>query len=263
MRLLKFSVFLAVLTIPATAYAWGPLTHVYLGSEILTVASLLPAGLYRLLKRFSEDFLYGNLMADSIIGKQFLPRDMNTHTWDVAFDLMEAAETPQQQAFVYGYLSHLAADTVAHGRLKGRRRYTGHTITELKSDSLVGRKYWFMALAINRHVKKRNDLFLESTLHSPFLSVKNNSRIYKGMVYLACLTPKRMNDFMDRNLLPPNIPTSKRIKKLHKESIERIMDVLTRGECSDVFGYDPFANCSNSKFSNLIREINEGRSRKR
>ena len=60
------------LFIPSHAFAWGPMTHIYLGNEILSCASLLPAGIYSLISKHKQDFLYGNIMADMILGKKYL-----------------------------------------------------------------------------------------------------------------------------------------------------------------------------------------------
>ncbi len=253
MKIFKLLIIISFLLIPSYAFAWGPLTHIYLGSEILSLASILPAGLYELLRRYKDDFLYGNLMADIILAKKFLPYNRNSHSWDVAFELMDAVETQQQKAFVYGYISHLASDTVAHEKLTSGKRHIGHTVFELKSDSLVGRKYWFRAVSINRKVRRRNDTFLESTLESPFLSVRTNKRIYQGMILLTYLTPKKMNDFIDKNLFLPDMPNSRKIKGLHKDSLERILDILTKGECSDVIGKDPVSHMETRGIGKLLK----------
>ena len=57
-----YFVFLAagIVLIPSFSFAWGPLTHMYLGSEIFSYAPLIPAGLFALLKKHRQDFLYGN-----------------------------------------------------------------------------------------------------------------------------------------------------------------------------------------------------------
>lgn len=230
---------LGFLFIPSTASAWGPLTHVYLGSELLTLASGLSIELYQLMKRHWQDYLYGNVMADIIIGKRYIPLDRNSHSWDVAFELMDAAVTSQQKAFVYGYMSHLAADTVAHEKFTAGMKNISHTAFEIKSDSLVGRKYWFMAIAIKRHIQRRNDRFLESTLNSHIFSVKTNRKIYKGALYLTCLTPNKLSDFIDRNSISSSVPDGTLIKELHESSLERMLDILVKGECSDVIGKDP------------------------
>src|SRR6266498_5505340 len=146
MKIFKLLLVLLILSIPSFAFAWGPLTHIYLGNEIFSLASLLPAGVYAAIKKYRHDFLYGNLMADIIIGKKFLPPGKNPHSWDMALSLYASAKTQQQKAFVYGYMCHLAADTVAHGKFMQRRRNLGHTLVELRADSLIDKKYWFQAI---------------------------------------------------------------------------------------------------------------------
>ena len=84
----KFLLVILFIALPSAAFAWGPLTHVYLGSEIYYLGSLLPAGIYALIKKYKSDFLYGNLMADIIFGKKYLPDEKSSHSWDVALGLL-------------------------------------------------------------------------------------------------------------------------------------------------------------------------------
>src|SRR5512135_454129 len=106
MKYFKAVLVIAFLFIPAAVFAWGPLTHIYLGNELFSLSPLLPAGLYEIIRKYRKDFLYGTLMADIIIGKKYLPDSKSSHSWDVAFSLLEAAGTNQQKSFVYGYMSH-------------------------------------------------------------------------------------------------------------------------------------------------------------
>ena len=62
-----------ILLVPSWAFAWGPLTHMYLGSEVIALAPAIPAAVYALIRRYKCDFLYGNIMADSVLGKKHLP----------------------------------------------------------------------------------------------------------------------------------------------------------------------------------------------
>lgn len=233
---------ISLLLIPTFAFAWGPLTHIYLGSEIFSLGSLLPAGVYALLRKYRYDFLYGNLMADIIIGKKFLPDDRNPHSWDVALSLLESAKTQQQKSFVYGYMSHLAADTVAHGSYAKNRRNIAHTLVEVRADSMIDKKYWFQAMTIDRKVQMRNDIFLENALDRVFFSFKTNKRIFKGVLLLSCFNKERVGDFIQRNALDPTSLTKVNIRQLHDESIDRIIDVLSNGKDSDVINESPMAS---------------------
>lgn len=233
MKILKVILFFSFLLVPSVTFAWGPLTHFYLGSEILSLGSLIPAGIYSILRKYKHDFLYGNLMADIVIGKKYLPEDRNSHSWDVALNLFEDARTRQQKAFVYGYLSHLAADTVAHGKFVGNKKNIGHTLVELKADSIIDKRYWIQAITIDRSVQHRNDIFLERSLERAIFSFKTNKRIFKGMLFLSCFNQRGIGNLIEKNLRGFVHPSNDYIQSLHDESIKRIIDILS--------------NCRNSK----------------
>lgn len=241
MKAFKLLVFLGLVLVPSAVFAWGPLTHIYLGNEIFSLGPLLPAGVYALLKKYRQDFIYGNLMADMIIGKKYLPDDKNPHSWDVALGMLESAKTHQQRVFVYGYMSHLAADTVAHGSFTGDRKNLGHTLVELRADSIIDKKYWLQAVTIDRSVQRRNDMFLEKSLESVFFSFKTNKRILKSIVLLSGFNKERVGNFIQRNSADPALLTKKKIAKFQLESVDRIVDILIHGENSEVTNESPMS----------------------
>ncbi len=222
--------------IPSFAFAWGPLTHTYLGNEIYYFGALLPAWLLNLLKRYRGDFLYGNIMADIILAKNLLPPEKNSHSWEVGFGLLESAKKSSEKAFSFGYISHLAADTVAHS-IYTRRKNIRHTFIELRSDSLIHKKYWVQAVGIDRVIQHRNDKFLEQSLERAVFSFKTNKRIFKGILFLSGFNKKGFGEFIDRNLLMP--VKREEIKKLHAESLDSIVDVLRYGDRSVVLKKNP------------------------
>jgi Zinc dependent phospholipase C len=214
--------------IPSFAFAWGPMTHMYLGNELLSCATLLPAGIHALLKKHKQDFLYGNLMADMILGKKYLPDEKSSHSWDVGLKLLEQAKTWPERSFAYGYLAHLAADTVAHETLTDELGNMGHTWIEMKADSIIDKTYWLQTVLISKAVRQRSDLLLENSLDSFIFSFKTNRRIYKSMVFLSLLNKKRRRG-VDRAL----------IHELHEESITRMLDLLQNGTASTVLQKKP------------------------
>jgi hypothetical protein len=238
MRYFRPALVIAFLLIPTAAFAWGPLTHIYLGSELFSLSPLLPAGLFEIIRKYRKDFLYGNLMADIIIGKKYLPDARSSHSWDVAFSLMKAAATDQQKAFVYGYLGHLAADTVAHNTYTVDKKNLGHTVMEMKADSIIDKKYWLQAMAIDRRIQARNDLFLEHALERFIFSFKTNKRILKGMVFLSVFNQERIGDFIDKNLIT-SLPDREAIESLHQESLDKIIDLFQKWKDSDVVKTSP------------------------
>jgi hypothetical protein len=214
--------------VPSFAFAWGPMTHMYLGNELLSCASLLPAGIFALLKKHKQDFLYGNLMADMILGKKYLPDDKCSHSWDVGLNLLDQAKTWPERAFAYGYLGHLAADTVAHETLTDDLGNLGHTWVEMKADSLIDKTYWLQTVMMKRSVRKRSDLLLENSLDSYMFSVKTNKRIYKSMVFLSFLNKKRRRGLDESRILD-----------LHEESLSRMVDLLQHGTDSLILNKKP------------------------
>ncbi|OEU68727.1 MAG: hypothetical protein BA863_03915 [Desulfovibrio sp. S3730MH75] len=99
---------------PDTCFAWGPGIHMAIGNAIIAHPELLPGAIARLLMANSAIFLYGCLSADIFIGKGSKAKKKHSHNWQTGFALLDSAKDPHLQAFALGYLSHLAADIVAH-----------------------------------------------------------------------------------------------------------------------------------------------------
>lgn len=226
--MLIVSLVVGLLLVPSLAHAWGPLTHIYLGNELFTYAPLIPAGVMGLLKKYRQDFLYGNLMADMILGKKYLPDGRSSHSWDVAMNLMGQAKKGPEKAFAYGYLCHLAADTVAHETLTEDMLDMEHTWMEFKADGMINKVYWLQSVTISKTVQRRNDTFLEGSLDSYIFSFNTNKRIYKGMVFLSLLNKKRKKGV-----------DSEYIFKLHGKSLTRMLDLVKNGTKSSVLDKSP------------------------
>ena len=106
---------------PSRAFAWGPATHVKLASDLLANAGMLPSALALLLTTRRKDYLFGNIAADVVVAKRLSKIKQICHHWATGFAILEDAKTDQGKAFALGYLSHLAADTVAHGKFLPRQ----------------------------------------------------------------------------------------------------------------------------------------------
>lgn len=229
---------LTVILIPSRADAWGPLTHLYLGYHMLDIGTaLIPAGIYGILKRYRNDFLYGNLSADIILGRRFQGFEKNSHNWNVAWKLFSAAKTERQKAFAYGYLMHLCADTVVHN-LKSNGIPFSHSLLEVKSDSIVDKKFRKVLKELDKYMQKKNDIFLESTLESLIFSFKTNKRIFKGFLMLSRLhkyTP--VSNFID-NKLPYEV-TVREIYTFQQESLDRMFELLNNWKDADVLKKHP------------------------
>ncbi len=223
----------SIVFIPSIADAWGPLTHVYLGYQVLDIgAALIPAGIYGILKKYKNDFLYGNLSADIILGRRFQGSDKNSHNWDIAWKLFESVRSDRQKAFAYGYLMHLCADTVVHNMEPNGIRFS-HSLLELKSDSVVDKKYRRVLKRLDKAMQKKNDIFLEKRLESLFFSFKTNKRIFKSFLLLSRLPSYvPVSNFIDHRI--PDGITIGDINIFQKESLTRMFELLNNGRDSEV-----------------------------
>ncbi|MBN2654818.1 MAG: zinc dependent phospholipase C family protein [Nitrospirae bacterium] len=226
--MLFIAVAIFVVALPSDAFAWGPLTHVYLASQLLDTQQILPVAVAALLKKYPQDFIYGNIMADMIFGKKYLPESKRGHDWSTGLTFLEQSHKGAEKAFIYGYLCHLAADTVAHETLTEDKQGIGHTLAEMKVDSMIDKVYWRKSVTICREVQKRNDKFLETSLESYMFSQRTNKRIYKSIVFLSFLNRKRRGGLNMRQ-----------INRLLIESENRMVDLLQNGKNASVVGLDP------------------------
>jgi hypothetical protein len=229
---------LSILLIPSIAEAWGPLTHIYLGHQVLELgAALIPPTIYNILKKYKNDFLYGNLSADIILGKRFQGIEKNSHNWDIAWRLFESAKTKQQKAFAYGYLMHLCADAVIHNLNTSKLPFI-HSLLEVRSDSIIDKKYRKIMKNLDKYMQKKHDVFLESKLESLVFSFKTNKRIFKGFLLLSRLpnyTP--VSNFID-NRFPYEITVGD-IYNFQQQSLTQMFDLLNNGKNSEILKEHP------------------------
>ncbi len=136
--------FLLLLLLPQDALAWGPGVHMAIGNNVLAHLHLFAPALAGALTAHPEQYLYGCLSADIFIGKGCTFTPTHSHNWDMGRVLLRQAESPEAQAYAYGYLSHLAADVIAHnyfvpnmlGFSAGRGKFA-HTYVEMLADLQV------------------------------------------------------------------------------------------------------------------------------
>lgn len=139
-----FFAFLIVLLCPHDALAWGPGVHMAIANNVLAHLDLFAPALASVLAAHPEQYLYGCLSADILIGKGCAYTPTHSHNWDTGKALLRQAEDSEAKAYAYGYLSHLAADVIAHNYLvpnilgfsAGRGKFA-HTYVEMLADLQV------------------------------------------------------------------------------------------------------------------------------
>lgn len=182
-------VFLVYFFSSSSAYAWGPGAHLEYGLHALGQAAILAPAIRVLLKKFPNDFLYGTIAADIIVGKKFAGELYHCHHWEVAFPLLQKAEDERQKAFMYGYFTHLAVDTVAHNFfvpfkiIKSYEAYTlRHTYWEMRFDLKMPPKVWGVLKELAEGDYHRNDILLSRSLKKALFSFKTNKRIFDSLL---------------------------------------------------------------------------------
>ncbi len=183
---------LGVLLHPGIAHAWTPGTHIYLGETILANLELLPAHVATLLQAFPFDFLYGTIAPDTSIAKKYVPPGRHSHFWHVGRETLDYAPSDALRAFGMGYLSHLAADTIAHNYYVPRQlvlttstRSMGHTYWETRLETHLGERFARKAKEIILLDQSAADRHLERIISPTIFSVRTNRRIFRGMVHLT------------------------------------------------------------------------------
>ncbi len=179
----------ALVLFPAVAHAWTPGTHIFLGESILSNLALLPREIADLLRAFPYDYLYGNIAADTSIAKKYAPVGRHCHSWNVGREILETAKTEALRAFGFGYLSHLAADTIAHNFFVPRQLVVtsrtialGHSWWESRFETHLGKQYARTAMDVIRRDHHNAEAHLDEILAPTIFSVRTSRRLFRGMV---------------------------------------------------------------------------------
>ncbi len=177
---------------PVAAHAWTPGTHIYLGEAVLANLRFLPPGIATLLQAFPFDYLYGTIAPDTSIAKKYVPAGRHSHFWNVGQETFDYAPSDALRAFGLGYLSHLAADTIAHNYFVPRQlvltastRSMGHSYWESRVETHLGDRYARKAREIIQLDQSAADRHLERIVSPTLFSVRTNRRLFRGMVHLA------------------------------------------------------------------------------
>jgi hypothetical protein len=158
---LIFCVIFAILVdffFACTVFAWGAGVHTMTALSSLGAISQLLPEISKTLSAYPIQYLYGCLAADFFIGKGKKTRKKTSdhpHNWEGGLQFLSEASDEEEAAYAYGFLSHLAADVVAHNffipnlinayHAKGRM---GHLSWEIKADYLVGPGYTKIAIDV-------------------------------------------------------------------------------------------------------------------
>ena len=170
------------------AFAWGPVTHIALGAQVLASVSTLEQPLQAILLSMPDAFLYGSLAPDIVQGRRFQSRlRRHSHNWSTGFGLLSAARGSEEQAFALGYLAHLGADVLAHNfylptRWIGRfnSAIASHILSEARFDSMQDASHRETLIKLMAIDFSALDTKLSRQIDSPLLPFRAQKRIFGG-----------------------------------------------------------------------------------
>lgn len=240
---------LALLLLPTDAWAFGPATHAFLGQQILDSLSLVPAGVAELLRAFPQNFLYGSLAADISLAKKYVPAGRHCHYWHVGEEIYAAADNDRLRAAALGYLSHLAADTVAHNFFVPRQllltsstKALGHSYWEHRLDVQLGERFTSLARSVVMDYDHTEaDHLFDSVLSGTLFSFETNRRIFRGMIRIQ--DNDRWKGVFDQVLQRSRWElTPDEIEAYVSRAFEAVVDYLNRRSASLPAALDPIGD---------------------
>ena len=253
---------LIVLGWPAGAHAWGPVTHLVHGSNVLDELAALTGPLRDLLSAHRLAYLYGNVAADIFHAKKYT-RSLYTHChcWPVGWQIVDAAKGEREEAFAYGYLSHLAADVYSHNHYVPVQLVTSfeartlrHIYWEARFDAAQERDRWRLIRSVLRHRYRDLDRLVERVVERTLFSFKTNKRIFDSVMALQQLEQWQVmvRGLGDRSRYP--LPQGE-VDRFNGLCVSAIQDLLLHGQDSACQGADPTGQEALAQASALRRKL--------
>lgn len=243
---LFLSVVCLVVLLPGHAFAWGPITHLTHGSEMLANATILTAALQRLLKRHRLEYLYGCVGADITQAKKYTrAQQAHCHSWGVGWALLEHADNDRQRAFAYGYLTHLAGDVYSHNHyvptqliVSFEARTLRHVYWEARFDALQGPHRRDIVSEIRNHSFPDCDALVEEVVSRTLFPFTIDKRIFNGFIAIHDLDQwhaiMRQLVRRSRYSLPEDI-----VRRYNQACHTAVADVFLNGKRADCQSADP------------------------
>jgi hypothetical protein len=246
---------------PEQLYAYGPATHIFLAEHLLNSLHLLPAALAQLLRRYPLSFLYGNVAADISFAKKYVPAGRHSHYWHVGEEILAGARNDRLRAAGFGYLCHLAADTVAHNFFVPRQltmtsstKALGHSYWEHRLDVELGVGYTGRAReVVMEYDHSETDNLFDSILSGTIFSFETNRRLFRGMVRFQ--DNDRWQNVFGRMLERSrwDLPDQE-VERYLSTSFDSMVDYLLRRRASYAAGRDPIGDF-NLQLSKKVRRL--------
>lgn len=230
-----------ILAFPSDAQAWGPLAHLNFSAQALANLGAVQPGLRSVLQDFGNEFLYGSLAADIVVGKNMAKFLYHCHNWRVGFNVFKHAKPGGEQAFSLGFLSHLAADTVAHNYFvpfktvaSYHKANTRHAYWELRYDQRMDKDLSRVARLVTTRAIRYHDDYLERMLYgSSVLPFGVSKQLFRSLLASARIgrfgQVSRFALARERKLvLEPDL-----VQDTNEIAVRSILGMLNEGERSE------------------------------
>ncbi len=184
---------LVTLVLCACVLPWGPGHHLEFAARVYRRRDRLPKSVARVLEKERDAFFYGSLAADIINIKAYGGDYNHCHRWQIIDEMRELAQTDAQEAFINGYLAHLAADTIAHNHFVpyhlcryARTKGLGHLYWELNADRFISESRWKIVNRLKTHeeIAELDDL-VNLTVPKKALSMGTNKVIFNHVLLVS------------------------------------------------------------------------------
>lgn len=233
------------LLFPSAAFAWGPGVHMVTGNWVLQNLASLPPVTAEALMRYPGQYLHGILSADIFIGKGSKAKEGHSHNWESGFNLLDKADNMRRQAYAFGYLSHLAADTVAHnvyvpgtfGTAPGSGRLA-HVYIEMQADASLDWDCLDARGVFHEAGSSASERILRDTIRQKAWQYWVKKHVYESSISLNGSRPLRATLALMNRLFPAE-SRMQMLDYMMTLSTRGIVSVLKDLENSPVLQLDP------------------------
>ncbi|WP_319777569.1 zinc dependent phospholipase C family protein [Maridesulfovibrio sp.] len=214
-----------------------------IGNAVLSNTVLLSNSVAKLLLSNSAIFLYGCLSADIFIGKGSKAKRLHSHNWQTGFNLLDESNDEHMEAYSLGYLSHLAADIIAHNyyvpNLMQQARSGGrlsHVYIEMLADDQVD---WSAQEAARLFRKANQDADFSLRKH---MDAKKYSFLFKKKVLhqsIGLLEYKAVSKSL--NISKKVVPAFRQayLRSIIDYSYRLVVDMLNSPQNAVALNFDP------------------------
>jgi hypothetical protein len=230
---------------PELSYAWGPGVHVKAGLEVVkNIYNIAPA-IADIITKYPYYYLYGCISPDIIIGKKFTKEIDHCHNWEVGRTIFNDSGDDTEVSFSYGYLSHLAADVVAHNYFVPNQivgnfiaRTLRHTYWEMRFDGLMNDEVWDVFNKIPKNVRTRSNKRLKNILTTTIFPFSMNKRIFNGIMHISSISKWQE---MIRSVSDSSqwILTKRDVGNYYRLTLQNIFELLKENEVALCMKADP------------------------